>query len=324
MSVSIAKLSQTQQDFVQSLATLAYGHGVGQGAKGGVGNMGLAMIGGEMRVFKCNTHRSQVKTASTGAGDQALTESSDRLREALVTIGKEAGLKLGRINQLLGIPGGDQGQPSLLTRKVVAKFVSEVTGERSGGKGNVWVEARNRSRGMVSVADMKFATMVRNSNRYKHFTLDVERGSLEKVVDESLDTKEMNIQNGVVDYDNKPDAVKIRERLDEFARKLSGNIFRSPLTDGDLKAICGYARKNPWFVMLRDLLQPLGKAAEADRRFWCKTLTSGEMEYGKTDGKSDRPKQKKDLIFDALATMVAKWADPSYQPGRDSVDMMRG
>ncbi len=120
-------LSIDQRNFVQTLADLSYGTGKGEGTAGGKGNMGLLYDSeGKMHVIKCNTHFSQAESAQKAvlAGkNKELLGASNNLRAEMLKIAKSLGMDNDAIRRVMG---ENEGGKSLLTRKAVASFVSEL------------------------------------------------------------------------------------------------------------------------------------------------------------------------------------------------------
>lgn len=124
---------EDQYSFLKTVASMAYGTGFKEKRGGGKGNIGLVRDSqGVMHVVKFNTHSNEGGNAQKaidrdgGLADNVhrqMLSASNALRDELRRIATSLGMPQKEQDSILGGAGNTR---SLLTRRVVARFLSEV------------------------------------------------------------------------------------------------------------------------------------------------------------------------------------------------------
>lgn len=116
---------------VRDIASLAYGSGAFEGAKGGEGYMGAFVDSttGQVRVVKMLTHRSEYGAVKKAGGEESFAAAHEALRESTQTL-KDTLLKIaekhGNAKVIDQVKNLVDGKP-LLSRKIVAQVVNVLT-----------------------------------------------------------------------------------------------------------------------------------------------------------------------------------------------------
>lgn len=154
----MCKISLEQAAFLKTVASLAYGSGIGEKELGGKGHMALLNENGKVRVIKCNTHLShadkvqkEIRNAKqVSALRQSLLEGSKLLSQSLVEIGKSLGLSEEALKDVRAC--AENGGKTLLTRQMVAKFVTAAKNQESAAVHNgerqldrIWDDAQKNA-----------------------------------------------------------------------------------------------------------------------------------------------------------------------------------
>lgn len=215
----MSNLSIDQKNFVNELAKLAYGTG-GSSEKthGGKGNMGLTYADdGSVHVFKFNTHGSAASTAQkqvrSALGNAEVLTASNNLRAELEKIALSAGLGDEIVKRILG---ANTTQDELLTRKMVAGFVTELAKQCDDLK-DVWKDVT----GVKSASDMSFAAVKQPDAQHAAFNCRVQdlNGGLARRLDnfcrgaERLEGNSMNPFNGALAWYNGINRAKANSEL---------------------------------------------------------------------------------------------------------------
>ena len=155
-----AKLPEATKEFLREVAHMSYGVGDG-GRKGGGGRIGLLEKAGSLRVIKYNTHWSERRWLfGKNPATQAMKDSSNALREKLVSIARMSGLspaKIVQVRNLLGLKGDAETADTLLDRTTVAEVLEIIGGD------DLWKEAEP-ARGWNAYASEKDMSFARVSN----------------------------------------------------------------------------------------------------------------------------------------------------------------
>ncbi len=214
------RLSDNQSAFLKSVASMTYGTGFLEGKGGGKGNIGLwADSQGQMRVVKFNTHSTEADRAQK-ALDRGVASADENLKNML-SASDALRVELKKIAVSLGMSTADQEKflgrandpPRLLTRRIVARFISAAQASAMAGRAldDIW----SGGAAFSSRSDMSFKTVTGEGNLEK-FSCTVQRGdedawqlyqALDSICTRSVDKSDCVKAN--VTFEGKPLFLKV-------------------------------------------------------------------------------------------------------------------